>query len=80
MKKFSRNGVNFTVFERAGERYLCTGTDVDGTVEFAWSGEIADYAYVTGATSVVSGNLSIDELYAKWLDHTAFYRSIGVKF
>ena len=80
MERFVRAGVKFSTFIRNGERYLCTGTDVDGTVEFAWSGEIADYAYVTGATSVVSGNLSIDELYAKWLDHTAFYRSIGVKF
>lgn len=79
MKKFVRNGVKFTMFEHDGETYLCTGNPT-GELKLDYVGEIADFITVAGATSVVSGSLSIDELYEKWLDQTAFYRSIGVKF
>ena len=79
MRTIIINGVRFTTFVRNGERYLCTG-DVDGTVKFAFAGEVADYCTVVGATSVVSGNLTVHELYEKWLDRTEFYRSIGLKF
>ena len=79
MERFVRNGVKFSTFIRNGERYLCTG-DVTGAIEFAWAGEVADYAYVVGATSVVSGTETVEELYGKWLSATEFYRSIGVKF
>lgn len=79
MKKFERNGVLFTTFIRNGEQFLCTGNPT-GELKFDYAGEVADYYDVIGATSVVSGNLSIDELYNKWLEATSFYRSIGIEF
>lgn len=80
MKRFERNGTIFTAFEHAGETYLCTGNPT-GKFEFAWAGEFNDYYDVVGATSVVSGNLSIDELYEKWLDRTSFYREVlGIRY
>ena len=79
MRKFERNGVKFTVFERDGETYLCTGKP-SGKFQFHFAGEVADYYDVVGATSVVSGTASIDELYEKWLETTQFYRSIGIKY
>lgn len=79
MKKFVKDGVMFTTFIRNGEQFLCTGNPT-GELKFDYAGEVADYYDVIGATSVVSGRENIDELYAKWLDHTAFYREIGVKF
>lgn len=83
MEKFEKNGIVFTSFVRDGKRYLCTGNDITGKFEFAWAGEIADYVYVTGATSVVSGdeNVSTDELYEKWLSSTEFEREVlGIKY
>lgn len=80
MRRFERNGTQFTVFEKNGETFLCTGTDVTGKLKFDYAGEIADYYDVVGATSVVSGTGSVDELYAKWLSATEFYRSIGIQF
>jgi len=79
MKKFERDGVMFSVFERDGETFLCTGS-VSGKLKFDYAGEISDFYTVDGATSVVSGNCDIDELYEKWLSATEFYRSIGVKY
>ena len=79
MRKFVKNGVEFTTFIRDGERYLCTG-EPTGELQFSWAGELADYCTVTGATSVVSGNCDIDELYNEWLLTTEFYRSIGIEF
>lgn len=81
MERFVRAGVKFSTFVKDGIRYLCTG-EVDGTIKFDFAGEICDYAYVTGATSVVSGaaDASCDELYLKWLEATAFYREIGVEY
>ena len=81
MENIIIGGTKFTTFVRDGIRYLCTG-EVTGKLKFAWSGEIADYAYVTGATSVVSGDAgsSIDELCADWLETTEFDRIIGVKY
>ena len=80
MTKFERNGVQFTVFERDGETYLCTG-EPTGELRLSWAGEVADYCAVTGATSVVSGTASIDELYDKWLEQTKFYREVlGIQF
>lgn len=81
MRKFVKGGVLFTTFVKDGERYLCTG-EVTGELKFSWAGEVADYYDVIGATSVVSGDISssVDELYAKWLNTTELYRSIGVTF
>ena len=80
MKKFERNGVLFSTFEKNGEQYLCTGSPT-GELRFDYAGEVADYCRVVGATSVVSGNLSIDELYEKWLDRTSFYREVlGIRY
>lgn len=79
MRKFVKNGVQFTSFVRDGERYLCTGKPT-GKFQFDYAGEVADYYDVVGATSVVSGTGTIDELYEKWLSATEFYRSIGVKY
>jgi len=79
MKKFVRNGVKFTMFEKYGETYLCTG-EPTGELKLDYVGEICDYATVAGATSVVSGKCSVDELYAEWLERTEFYRSIGIRF
>ena len=80
MEKFVKNGVKFTSFERDGETYLRTG-EPTGKLKFAWAGEVADYYTVVGATSVVSGNLSIDKLYTMWLDQTSFQREVlGIEF
>ena len=80
MRKFVKNGVQFTSFEHDGEVFLCTGSPT-GEFKFDFAGEVADVYRVIGATSVVSGRgKTIDELYADWLDHTAFYRSIGIQF
>lgn len=79
MEKFERNGVYFTVFEKDGETYLCTG-EPTGEIEFDYAGEFADYYGVIGATSVVSGKGKIDELYETWLVQTEFYRECGIKY
>lgn len=79
MENIIIGGTKFTTFVKDGIRYLCTG-EVTGKLKFAWAGEVADYAYVEGATSVVSGTASIDELYEKWLGSTEFYRSIGIRY
>jgi hypothetical protein len=79
MEKFEKNGVMFTVFEKDGETYLCTG-EPTGEIEFDYAGDVADYYEVVGATSVVSGKKSIDELYAEWLEVTKFYRECGIKY
>ena len=79
MKKFERNGVLFSTFEKNGEQYLCTGSPT-GELRFDYAGEVADYCRVVGATSVVSGTGTIDELYNEWLSATEFYRSIGIKY
>ena len=79
MKKFVKNGTTFTVFEHDGETYLCTGNPT-GKFQFNYAGEVADYYDVVGATSVVSGTGTIDELYNKWLEATKFYRSIGLVY
>lgn len=79
MKKFSRNGVNFSTFTRDGETYLCTG-EPTGRLKLAYVGELADYCTVEGATSVVSGTGSVDDLYTEWLEQTKFYREIGIQF
>ena len=80
MEKFERNGVEFTVFSKDGEFYLCTGNPT-GEIEFEYAGEICDYAKVVGATSVVhASNKSSDELYAEWLSVTEFARAHGIQF
>jgi hypothetical protein len=79
MRKFERNGTIFTMFEKNGEQYLCTGNPT-GELKFDFAGEICDYCRVVGATSVVSGTGTIDELYNEWLEATSFYRSIGIQF
>ena len=81
MRNVVINGTKFTMFERNGERFLCTG-DVTGKFQFNFAGEVADYYTVVGATSVVSGDIGVttDELYNKWLKSTEFYRSIGIQF
>ena len=80
MEKFEKNGIKFTVFEKDGEMYLCTG-EPTGEIEFTFAGEIRDYYEVPGATSVVSGKKSRDELYAEWLEQTRFYRECcGIKY
>ena len=79
MRKFEKGGVMFTVFEHEGVNYLCTGNPT-GAFKFTYAGEFNDYYTVAGATSVVSGNCDIDELYEKWLLTTEFYRSIGIEF
>lgn len=80
MERFVRNGTKFTVFERDGKKYLCTG-EPTGELWLEYVGEVSDYVTVPGATSVVSGtDMTVDELYAKWLDKTEFYRSIGIKY
>ena len=80
--KITINGIRFTVFTRDGETFLCTGDNVTGELKFDFTGEVADYGTVVGATSVVSGKTeNVDELYAKWLHKTSFYREvIGVKY
>ena len=79
MEKFERDGVQFSVFEAGGETYLCTG-EPTGELKFEFSGEIADYCTVVGATSVVSGAKNLDELYQEWLEVTEFERTLGIKF
>ena len=79
MIRVTINGVKFTVFQRDGETYLCTGNPT-GKIKLAYIGEIADYYEVIGATSVVSGVATVDELYNEWLDRTAFWRSVGAKY
>lgn len=79
MEKFERNGIVFTVFEKDGENYLCTGR-VTGELKFNYAGEISDYYEVVGATSVVSGKKEVDELYQEWLEKTRFYRELGIKY
>ena len=79
MRKFERDGVMFSVFERDGERYLCTGNPT-GKLKFDYAGEISDFYTVDGATSVVSGTETVEELYGKWLSATEFYRSIGIRY
>ena len=80
--KITIGGVKFTVFQRDGETFLCTGDNITGEIEFDFAGEVADYGTVVGATSVVSGKTTdVDELYEKWLIKTSFYREvIGVKY
>ena len=75
MEKFERNGVMFTAFEHNGETYLCTGNPT-GEIKLDFIGEIRDYYYVVGATSVVSGNKSVDELYTEWLGMTEYQREV----
>ena len=75
MEKFERNGVKFTAFEHNGETYLCTGNPT-GELKFEFSGEIADYCTVVGATSVVSGKKTVDELYQEWFKVTEFERNV----
>ena len=79
--KITIGGTKFTVFHHNGETYLCTG-EPTGEIKFDHAGEVADYATVVGATSVVSGKTSdVDELYKEWLHKTSFYREvIGVKY
>ena len=79
MRKFERNGITFTHFEKGGVNFLCTGSPT-GELKFNFAGEICDYYDVVGATSVVSGSLSVEELYNKWLEATEFYRSIGIRY
>lgn len=81
MEKFEKNGVQFTTFERNGERYLCTG-NVTGEIKIDFIGELGDYCTVTGATSVVSGkNKTVDELYRDWLKITEFERNeLGIEY
>ena len=79
MEKFEKNGVLFTAFERNGELYLCTGSPT-GELDFDYAGEICDYCTVVGATSVVSGKKTVDELYIDWLKVTEFYRECGIKY
>lgn len=76
MIKFVKNGVVFSVFERDGETYLCTGKNVTGELKFEFVGEVADYCSVVGATSVVSGRGTVNELYEKWLATTSFHREV----
>jgi hypothetical protein len=79
MRNITINGVKFSTFEHAGETYLCTGNPT-GKFQFDYAGEFNDYYTVEGATSVVSGNKSVEDLYEEWLDRTEFYRSIGIRF
>lgn len=80
MEKFERDGVQFTTFENGGETILCTG-EPTGELKFEFSGEIADYCTVVGATSVVSGKGDIDELYQEWIKTTEFERNVlGITF
>ena len=75
------NGTKFSIFERDGETYLCTGP-VTGEIKFDHAGETGDCYTVVGATSVVSGKTTdVDKLYEEWLRRTSFYREvIGVKY
>ena len=80
MRNITINGVKFSTFEHGGETFLCTGSPT-GKLKFEFAGEMGDIYSVTGATSVVSGNLSVDELYTMWLDRTEFYREVlGIEF
>ena len=80
MEKFERDGVIFTVFEHNGETYLCTG-EPTGEFHFDYAGEFIDYYTVVGATSIVAGNKSVDELYGDWLKVTEFERNaLGIQF
>lgn len=80
MEKFERNGTLFTTFESDGELYLCTG-EPTGEFKFEFAGEYLDCYSVVGATSVVSGSKSIDELYQEWLSTTEFEREVlGISF
>jgi hypothetical protein len=80
MEKFERNGILFTTFESDGERYLCTG-EPTGEFQFDYADEFFDYYKVVGATSVVSGRKTVDELYNDWLEETEFHREVlGIKF
>lgn len=80
MENIIIGGTKFTTFIKNGERYLCTG-EPTGELKFSWAGEICDYYTVAGATSVVSGNETVEALYAKWLDHTEFQRNVlGIEF
>jgi len=81
MMKVTINGVKFSIFQKGGETFLCTGSPT-GELKFDFAGEICDYCHVIGATSVVSGETDdVDELYERWLNKTSFYREvIGVKY
>ena len=82
MEKFEKNGVKFTVFEKDGETYLCTGSPT-GEIKFTFAGVVRDYVTVVGATTVVSGTAGscIDELYAEWRRITQFQREVlGIKY
>lgn len=81
MIKITINGTKFTVFEKDGELYLCTGNPT-GELKFDYASETGDYAVVVGATSVVSGKTTdVDKLYEEWLRRTSFYREvIGVTY
>ena len=76
MRNVVINGTKFTTFQKGGETFLCTGDNVTGEIKLDHVGEICDYYSVIGATSVVSGTESIDELYAEWLIRTEFQRSV----
>ena len=82
MKKLEINGVTFTMFEKDGKVYFCTG-EPTGEVRFDYAGEVADYYTVVGTTSVVSAPIGTSEadLYKTWLMETEFHREVlGVKF
>lgn len=80
MENIIIDGIKFTVFEKDGVQYLCTGSPT-GELKFAYAGEFIDYYCVVGATSVVSGHKSVDELYNDWLEATEFMRNaLGIQF
>lgn len=81
MENIIIDGINFTTFEKCGERYLCTG-NVTGEIKIDFIGELGDYCTVIGATSVVSGkDKTVDELYSDWLKVTDFERNVlGITF
>ena len=82
MIKITINGTKFTIFQKSGETFLCTGDNVTGAIKLDYAGETGDCYTVVGATSVVSGKTSdVDELYERWLNKTSFYREvIGIKY
>lgn len=81
MENIIIGGTKFTAFESDGVNYLCTGA-VTGELIFEFSGEVADYCSVKGATSVVARRgKTVDELYKEWLEQTKFYREVmGITF